>query len=230
MRDKNVSKRRVLVIGLGAFGSAIVETLWNGGDVELVALDPSEDAVDRVKSRTAAAYVGDGSDSRVLADVGAADMDSAVVSFGEDFEASVLCVASLRKLGVPEIVARAATERQADVLRLVGATRVLELEREMGARIATELSTVCSTELLDFAHGYRVVPWLAHGSLVGKTLSEAALRNRYDVTVLGFGQGRELSGGTHSIVPITPDYRIKAGDTLMIVAEEKAMARFLAEH
>jgi trk system potassium uptake protein TrkA len=225
-----VAKRRVLVIGIGAFGSAIVETLWNAGDVETIVLDPSEDSVDRVKSRTSLAYVGDGSDPRVLADVGATEVDSAVVSFGEDFEASVLCVASLKKLGVPEIVARAASERQADVLRAVGATRVLELEREMGARIATELFTVCSAELLDFAHGYRVVPWLAQGALVGKTLAEAAFRARYDVTVLGFGQGRELSGGTHSIVPITPEYRIKAGDTLMLVAEEKAMARFLAEH
>lgn len=225
-----MSKRRVLVIGLGAFGNSIVEALWNGGDVEILALDTSEAAVDRVKSRTEAAYVGDGSDPRVLADVGAADVDSAVVSFGEDFEASVLCVASLRKLGVPEVLARAATERQADVLRVVGATRVLELEREMGARVATELSTVCSTELLDFAHGYRVVPWLARGVLVGKTLAEAALRKRYDVTVLGSGQGRELSGGTHSVVPVTPEYCIKAGDTLMLVGEQDAISHFLAEN
>jgi trk system potassium uptake protein TrkA len=225
-----VARRRVLVIGLGAFGTAIVETLWNSDDVEIIALDSSERAVDKVKACTAAAYVGDGSDPRVLADVGAPEADSAVVSFGEDFEASVLCVASLKKLGVREIVARAATERQADVLRAVGATRVLELEREMGARIATELFTACSTELLDFAHGYRVMPWVANGTLVGKTLAEAALRNRYDVTVLGFGHGRELSGGTHSVVPVTPNYRIRAGDTLMLVGEEKAMARFLAEH
>jgi trk system potassium uptake protein TrkA len=225
-----VAKRRVLVIGLGAFGSAIVETLWNGGDVEIVVLDTNEDAVDRVKSRTEVAYVGDGSDPRVLADIGAGDAESAVVSFGEDFEATVLCVASLRKLGVKEVLARAASERQADVLRVVGATRVLELEREMGARVATELSTVCSTELLDFAHGYRVVPWVARGSLVGKTLAEAALRKRYDVTVLGFGHGKELSGGTHSVVPVTPDYQIKAGDTLMLVGEQQAISRFLAEH
>jgi trk system potassium uptake protein len=224
-----VEKRRVLVIGIGAFGSSIVETLWNGGDVDLVALDPREDAIDRIKGRTEAAYVGDGSDPRVLSDVGAGEMDSAVVSFGEDFEASVLCVASLKQLGVREIVARAATERQADVLRLVGATRVLELEREMGARIATELSTACSSELLDFAHGYRVVPWIAHGPLIGKTLADAKLRPRYDVTVLGVGHGRELSGGTRSIVPVSPEYVIKGGDTLMLVAEDKAMTRFLSE-
>lgn len=225
-----MAKRRVLVIGIGAFGTAIAETLWNSGDVETIVLDSSEKAVDKIKACATAAYVGDGSDPRVLVDVGAAEVDSAVVSFGEDFEASVLCVASLKQLRVPQIVARAASERQADVLRAVGATRVLELEREMGARMATELFTVCSTELLDFAHGYRVVPWVARGALVGKTLTEAALRAQYDVTVLGFGHGRELTGGTHSVVPVTPEYRIKAGDTLMLVGEDKAMSRFLAEH
>lgn len=225
-----MTKRRVLVIGLGAFGTSIVETLWHSSGLDVIAVDPSEIAVDRVKARTATAFVGDGSDAKVLADIAAADVDAAVVSFGEDFEASVLAVASLKKLGVPEIVARSASERQSEVLRAVGATRVLELEREMGARIATELFAECSSDLLDFAHGYRVVPWTATGSLVGKTLVETGLRQKYDVTVLGVGHGRELSGGTHRVVPTTPDYRISAGDTLMLVGEEKAVSRFLAEH
>lgn len=225
-----MANRRVLVIGLGAFGSSIVETLWNSGDTETLALDTKEDAVDAVKGMTAAAFVGDASELRVLQDIGASEVDAAVVSFGDNFEASVLCVASLRKLGVREIAARAATERQADVLRAVGATRVLELEREMGARIATELCTMCSTELLDFAHGYRVVPWVAHGDLIGRSLLEAQLRQRFDVTVLGVGRGRELRGGTHSIVPVPADYRITQGDTLMLVADEQAMGRFLAAY
>lgn len=32
-----------------------------------------------------------------------------------------------------------------------------------------------------------------------------------------------------SVVPLTPAYRIEAGDTLMLVGAEKAMARFLGE-
>jgi trk system potassium uptake protein TrkA len=225
-----VARKRVLVIGLGAFGNAIVETLWKNGDVEVVAVDARDDAVDEVKAHTAAAFVGDASDARVLLEMGARDADSAVVSFGEDFEASVLCVASLKKLGVREIVARAANERQADVLRAVGATRVLELEREMGARIATEITVGASSDLLDFAHGYRVVPWVATGDLVGKTLAQAALRQRYDVTVLGFGSEPDVRGGPRKIVPATPDYVIKAGDILMLVGDERSMDRFLSKH
>jgi len=225
-----VAKKRVLVIGLGGFGSAIVEVLWKASEVEVIAVDESDQAVDRIKSRTAAAFVGDVSDPRVLHEIGAKDVDCAVVSFGEDFEASVLCVASLAKLGVKEIVARAANSRQVDVLKAVGATRVLELEREMGARIATEVMADASSELLDFAHGYRVVPWVAHGPLVGKTLEQAELRKRFDITVLGFGHDPDGRGRPRQVTPATPDYTIAKGDILMLVAVEAAMDRFLAEH
>jgi trk system potassium uptake protein TrkA len=225
-----VKKKRILVIGLGGFGSAIVEALWKVREVEVIAVDESDDAVDRVKSRTAAAFVGDVSDQRVLTEIGANDVDCAVVSFAEDFEASVLCVASLAKLGVKEIVARAANSRQVDVLKAIGATRVLELEREMGARIATEVIAEASSELLDFAHGYRVVPWVAHGDLVGKTLEQSDLRRKYDVTVLGFGNDPDGTGKPRQVTPATLDYVIAKGDILMLVADEVAMDRFLAAH
>lgn len=39
-----------------------------------------------------------------------------------------------------------------------------------------------------------------------------------------------LIGGTKRIMPTAPDYKIQPGDTLMLVGEEKAVARFLAEH
>ncbi len=225
-----MAKKRVLVIGLGGFGSAIVEALWRTHEVEVIAVDESDSAVDRVKARTAAAFVGDASDPRVLAETGAKEADSAVVSFGEDFEASVLCVASLTKLGVREIVARAANPRQVDVLKAIGATRVLELEREMGARIATEVIAGASSELLDFAHGYRVVPWVAQGELVGKTLEQTGMRKKYDVTVLGFGNDPDGTGKPRQVIPVTPNRVIARGDILMLVAVEAAMERFLAEH
>ncbi len=225
-----MKKKRVLVIGLGSFGSAIIEALWKVSDVEVIVVDESEDAIDRIKYRTAAAFVGDVSDPRVLNEIGAGDADCAVVSFGEDFEASVLCVASLAKLKVKEIVARAANARQVDVLKAIGATRVLELEREMGARIATEVIAGASSELLDFAHGYRVVPWVAHGNLVGKTLAQASLRSQYEITVLGFDRGSNVSGRPRQITPATPEYTIAEGDILMLVGDETAMDRFLAAH
>lgn len=130
--------RRVLVIGIGSFGSALVEALHRQG-AEVIVIDENAAAIEAVKDLCAHAVVADGTDPRVLAAVEAARCDSVVVSFGEDFEASVLAVASLKKLGVREVAARATNQRQSDVLLAIGATRVIQLEIEGGRRLAEEL-------------------------------------------------------------------------------------------
>lgn len=220
-----MKQKKVLVIGLGRFGDSLVETLWQAR-AEVIAVDSDPEQVERAKDRTSAAFQGDATDPRVLSAIGAEHVDTAVVTFGEDFEASVLCVVTLRKMGVNDIIARAASMRQTEVLRMVGATRVVQLEHEMGHRVAADLVTPVAADLIDFAHGVRVVPWIASGRMVGKTLAEAELRRQWEIHVLGVrpkgaaGEKLEMPG---------PDYRIAAGDTLLIAGDEAAISRFVRE-
>lgn len=222
--------RRILVVGLGRFGTSIVEALWEAG-AHVTALDVNEETVEHVKAHTGSAYVGDGTEDDVLEGIGAAEVDSAIVTFGEQFEASVLCVAALRKLGVEHVVARATTARKAEILKSVGATRVVELELDMGHRLANELVTPVTDELIEFAAGYRVVPWSAQGPLVGKTLRDAQLREDYEINVIGYRRRSDrLSPGAKPRLRVPgPDYVVREGDTLMLVGEEDAVNRFVEE-
>lgn len=223
-----MKEKRVVVIGLGRLGISLVEALWRAG-ADLIAIDSSAEAVDLVKAQTGAAFVGDASDARVLEQIVKGQVDTAVVTFGENFEASVLCVATLKKLGVAQIVARARTERQAEILRTVGAARVVQPEQEIGQKIATEIqssATAVAADLLDFAAGYRVVPWVAHGSLLGMTLAGANLRSTYGVNVVGVRSAQHGQRGRLGMP--SPDYRIAEGDTLLVVGLEADVARLLA--
>ena len=219
-------KKKVVVVGLGRFGGAIVEALWRTPLVETIAIDESDDAVDEIKAVADAAFVGDGTDPKVLAGVGAGDADMAVVTFGENFEGTVMAVAELKRLGIKEIVARAATQNQVAVLKAVGATRVLQLEHEMGRRVALELMTPIATDLLEFAHAHQLYPWTARGSLVGTTLAAAELRKRYGITVLGFR--RNVAEAARFEVA-GPDYKITKDDVLMLVGETTAIQRFVSQ-
>jgi trk system potassium uptake protein TrkA len=179
-----MARKRVLVIGVGRFGNALVEALWRGR-AEVVAIDAVAAAVEAVKERSSHAFVGDATDAKVLEGVGAQEFDAVVITFGMGFENTVLCVATLRKLGTPHIIARAETARQADVLRAVGATRVLQIEREMGERLGRELLSAAAQDLLQLADDYRIVPWTARGALVGRSLADTPLRRDYALTVIG---------------------------------------------
>jgi hypothetical protein len=117
--------KKVLVVGVGRFGAALIDELWESG-CDLIVVDKDADAIDSIKSKAGAAFIADATDPTVLDNIGARDVDVAVVTAGEAFEGVVLCVSVLAELGVKVIFARAANDRQASVLRRSGAQPRLE--------------------------------------------------------------------------------------------------------
>lgn len=215
--------KRVLVIGVGRFGQALIDELWDAG-CDLIIVDRSPEAIDAVKNKASAAVIADATDPAVLDNIGARDVDVAVVTAGEAFEVVVLCVSLLAELGVKVIFARAANDRQASVLTRVGATRAIQVENEMGRRLAVQVLNPVSSHLLDYAMHFRVVPWTASAAYVGKALGQADFR-RYELNVIGWFGGDAQKPRLN--FP-TADYHIEAGHTLLLVGEQGAVERFLA--
>jgi trk system potassium uptake protein TrkA len=224
-----MTNQRIVVIGLGRLGSSLIEELWDT-HVEIMVIDKNAAAIDAIKDKVGAAFVGDGSDPRVLDGIGASGADVAIVTYGEDFEASVLAVAALAQMKVRHILARGANERQAQVLRAVGATRVVLVENEMGRRLAPEVLSPSSSDFTEYASSFRVVAWAPTGAIVGKTLIELDLRRKHEINVLGYFREGFVPAGKRKpklAVP-TPDYRVQAGDTLLLIGLHDAVEKFLA--
>lgn len=222
-----MSHKKVLVVGMGRFGSALVEELWDTS-CELIIVDKQPEAIDPHKQRISAAFVADASEPGVLENIGARDVDVAVVTSGEDFEATVLCVSLLAELGVKTIFARAASDRQAHVLRAVGATRAIQVENEMGRRLAVQVLNPVAAHLMDFAMHFRVVPWSPKPPFVGKSLEDAQLR-KFDLNVLGYLRVDPANPHAKPRMQLpTAGYVIDERDTLLIVSEEESLERFFA--
>ncbi len=131
--------RRILVIGLGRFGSALAESLAGSG-CEVVAIDNDMSHIDAIKNKVAYALELDATDPNALRSIEAHRCQVAVVAVGENFEGAVLAVAALREVGIQNIVARASTHRHGRILMAAGASRVVEIETEMGRALGRELS------------------------------------------------------------------------------------------
>jgi trk system potassium uptake protein TrkA len=131
--------KRVLVVGLGRFGRAVAETIMEGRG-EVIAVDTDMALVEAVRDRVTIAAQIDHVEADALREIGAGEVDAAVVAFGEDFAAQVLTVALLKEFGISQIVARAPTEREHRILELVGATRIVSVEAEMGQRVGRSTS------------------------------------------------------------------------------------------
>jgi trk system potassium uptake protein TrkA len=131
--------KRILVVGLGRFGTALAESLAQHG-CEVMAVDTDMHCVEVVKDRVTWAMQLDAGDPIALRSIDAQACACAVVAIGESFEGTALAVAALKEVGVPMIVARATTPRHARILQGVGAHRVVELEAEMGRAMGRNLA------------------------------------------------------------------------------------------
>jgi len=131
--------RRLLVVGLGRFGSALAESAQSEG-IEVIGVDSRMASIDLVKDRIAHAVCLDATDYEALRGIDAQTCDIAVVAMGESFESSVLSVHALRELGIREIHARAHDARQAKILRAIGATQVFEIETDFGRKLGHTLA------------------------------------------------------------------------------------------
>jgi len=208
----------VLVVGLGRFGAALAEQLVSlGHEVLGVDLDPA--LVQQHSRHLTQTVEANASDPAVLEQLGASEYPCAVVAIGTGIEASVLTVAALSDLGVPNIWAKAISDPHARILERVGAHHVVSPEREMGERVA-HLVTGRIIEYLELDPGFALVETRTPTELVGRTLTEVSLRSRYGLTVVCI----KPAGGSFTYA--TADTRLGAGDTLLVVGETQLAEAF----
>ncbi|MEJ2437703.1 MAG: TrkA family potassium uptake protein, partial [Sulfurovaceae bacterium] len=130
--------KQFAVIGLGKFGFHIAKGLAMQG-VPVIAIDNNEDQIKEISEYIQDTIVCDSTDINALREAGIGHMDVAVVSIGENIEASILTVMGLKELGVPVIVAKAITRVHGQILSKIGATKVIYPEREIAKRIVKNM-------------------------------------------------------------------------------------------
>lgn len=213
--------RTIGVLGLGIFGSTIAKEL-SGYDCEVIAVDLDLENVERIEPFVAQAIQGDFIDLEFLRSIGLEHCDAVVVATGTNLEASVLGVMNCKKLGIKEIVAKAKNGVFLEVLREVGATKVIRPEKEMGTRVAKNLLREHITDIVDLDEEHAIIEFKAPRKWVGKTLIELDLRKRYAMNVIGFRRK-----DTHHLdVFIEPDYRIEENVILVGIAESAVFEQY----
>lgn len=213
------SDNQTLVIGLGRFGRALAATLGTLGH-EVMGVDASAEIVQDCAPTMTHVVRADATDIEALRQIGAGDFRAAVVAIGNDIQASILATYALVDLKIPRIWAKAITAEHGAILERVGAHRVVFPERDMGVRVAHTM-VGRTVDYIELDEDFVLVETTAPREIVGKTLREAELRRRHDVTVVCVKQ----PGGRFSYA--TPETVVGAGD-LIVVAADAARAEAFA--
>lgn len=176
-------KKHFAVIGLGRFGFSVAKTLAKYGS-EVIAIDNHEERVKKVSDFVTFAVQLDAMDEKALRSVGIQNVDTAIVSIGENIEASILVVMILKEMGINNIIAKAVTTLHGKVLENLGVKRIIYPERDMAIRVAHSLIRPKVLEQLELSEEYSIVELPAPANLIGKTISESQLRSKYRVNLI----------------------------------------------
>ncbi|HHT9119076.1 MAG TPA: potassium channel family protein [Candidatus Hypogeohydataceae bacterium YC41] len=221
--------RLVAVLGLGRFGQAVVKTLVEEG-AEVIAIDIDKEQVEKMRDIATHAIQLDREDEESLRACGVGDADVAVVAMGA-LEPSVMNTAILSKMGIKEIIARATSELHAEVLNMVGATKVVFPEKDIGIRLAKSIMVPGVREFVEVGEDYCLAEIKAGEKLLGKSLKQLDLKSKYNVNVVIIKKTETVQVNDQVVerermVLPTGDYVLEEGDSIIVVGQTDKVEDF----
>ncbi|KPK01637.1 MAG: hypothetical protein AMK71_04865 [Nitrospira bacterium SG8_35_4] len=219
-------KKQFAVIGLGRFGSEVARTLaQNRNDV--IAIDRDEARVKEVSDHVTMALQLDAVDEKALREAGVPNVDIAVVSIGENIEASILAVMTLKDIGIKNIVAKAVSEMHGRILTQLGVRRVVHPERDMAQKVAHSLVRADVLELIELSPDYSIVESEAPDFVQNMAIEEINIRAKHGITIIAIRRhdAKATEREEWKINPHPSDV-IEKGDILVILGSNEDIKKF----
>ena len=210
--------RQFVIIGLGRLGSAMLDTLLSL-DHEVLGIDFDENVVQDLSGEYPQAHLvaADATEASVLSDLNVGQFDGAAVVIGENMEAGILATANLKELGVPFVVSRAISRLHGRVLEMIGADRIIEPERDMGAQVARTMASPAVMDYVDLGDDEALIEAEVPKEWVGKALADLRLSRESGLTVLAV----KPKGKTGTIP--SGDTVLSEGDVIVVGGNKEAL-------
>ncbi len=203
------------VIGIGRFGYRVATTLAENG-MEVLAIDSNESLIASIRDQVTQAICIRIEDEASLRSVGIEEMDIVIVAIGENFAQSILITALLKKkLKIPRVITRSIGDIHEEILRLVGADRIILPEQTVATQLADRLSLPFSS-LARLTGDYSIGIVTAPEGFIGKTVEELDLYSQHKVTFLGLLKEEKIE-------QVANDYVIEEEDKLVCAGNNKAL-------
>jgi trk system potassium uptake protein TrkA len=223
------------VIGLGTFGKKVALTLA-GKNADVVVVDRDKERIEEIKDQVSAALIMDSTDEYAMRSAEIGNIDAAVVALGDNQEEAILTTAVLRKIGVPYIVARAINAQYAEVLRTIGAQKVVIIEEQMGEMIAKRLLSPEIYQHVVLTTGHSLVEIQARKEFIGRSLKELDFRRSYGINIIAIqrkiphvdDEGKVTYTVSVNDIP-GPDDIVQKDDILVVVGSDKNIEQMSIE-
>lgn len=218
---------KVLLIGLGIYGSNLAVDLTDMGH-EVIVADSNATLIESIKDKVSTAYIVDSADETALSVLPLKTVDLVIVAIGENFGASIKTVALLRKLGVKKIYARAVDEIHETILQGFKVDRILIPEQRAANELTLELAVGASVDAMRIDRDKYILKFKIPEYFVGLKLEDLDFDSKPGMSFISLSRltpRRNLLGINSNSPKIienpTPDTMLESDDELTILCTKK---------
>ena len=206
--------KQYMVIGAGRFGVSVARNLIKEGQ-EVMLVDGSEDVVQQLADEIENIAIVDVADEMALKNAGLRNFDVAIVAIGTDLRASIMATLIAKELGVPYVISKAKDKLQAQVLRKIGADKVIFPEVDMGEKLAKYLVFENVLDYMDIDEDHTIFEMRVPSSWVGKNMIDLQIRNKFSMNVVAVKKDKQFE------VPADPNKEFSPEDIIVVAGKIK---------
>lgn len=210
--------KSVLLIGLGRFGRHIAIKLCEMKH-EVMAVDKKEERVNQVLPYVSNAMIGDATNPEFLKSLGIKNFDVCIVAVGNDFQSSLETTSLLKEMGAKLVVSRASADRQASLLKKIGADEIVYPEKQLASWTAIRYSSDHIFDYIELDKDYSIYEVAVPEEWIGKTVGEMDIRRRYSINLLGIKKNGRMDP------VLSPDTVLSSDFTLLALGKYKDLQR-----
>lgn len=203
----------VAVIGLGKFGFYIAKSL-SKLNITVIAVDSDEEKVQAISQYIDNAFVLNSTSKIPLEEVGIYNLDTVIVSIGENIEASILTVMALKDLNNKNIIAKAINPTHGEILSKIGAFKVMYPEEIAGKILVKQLLENIKIEEFPISNNLKILKVIADEEMINESLFyiESLTAN---VKIIALNNETSYD----------PKYKIQKNDSIVFLGENEEIEK-----
>ena len=212
-----------IVMGCGRFGESCAQTLMDL-DNEVLVIDEDYDKIKNISNDVTTAIQCDITDELAMKEIGLSNFDVAIISIGSSLTAAIMGTMLAKEAGVKYILAKAPSLREGNILKKIGADKIIYPERDMARRVAHNLTSKNILDFFQISPKYSMVEQKIHDDWINLNLQELKIRKRYGVTVVAVERKGDI------IVSPSSDLKLMEGDILVIIGSNEQINKIEKSH
>ena len=216
--------KQFAIIGLGTFGIRMLEQL-SLVTSDIIVVDRDEETANLYKDLAREVLIMDASNEKVLERTIPQDIDAAVVDLGSSIEDTIMVTNYLKKMNVKEIIVKAESDQLGEVLKIVGATKVVFPDRETAKSLTPLLASANLFQYMQISPSLVLAELKMMEPYVGVSVRDANLRVKSGINIVAL---RKEHDANFSLLT-DAEYVFCSDDVLLISGPPEAVQKLVTE-